>query len=204
MMNKMALDGIDRKGVRLLEFMKLMVFIGFVAITISARGIKAGLAIGIFCFPLWLLLESVNSKSSKTNYWVSKERKKHRSQLPLERDIKHIKKAMKNQDVNKAIIEGRLKEQIYKTLKNEYDLSDDQIETLKNNPEGLKEIDIEDDLLTFLKTAKDLDDLTSEKKRRDVYSRSDELHNSSSYDEVEFKKKIETVLEKLLEIHNLE
>lgn len=185
-------------------FMKLITIIIVVLLTMFARGIRPGIVITIFVVPLWLVAEKLMSDTNSPSLWKSIEETEEFSRLPLGDDIAKMKGARKGQKVKQAILEGRLKDQVCYTLKNEYSLSEEEIEILDEDPEKMIEKIDNEKLLEYLKNARDLNDLKKYdgEERADIFS---EGINRKVYDEnIDFEEKIKSAIDELERINFVE
>ncbi len=197
-------NSLNLAGVRLFKFVKFVFVMVFVLIAVLARSIEAGLAIGVFIFPFWILLEWFYSKSSSANYWMSQEKKRQRSEMPLKKAVEHITKGKENKEINQAIIEGRIKEQVYATLKDRYGFSEEDFRSLDSDPDSLEDKVPNENLRKFLKHAKDLKDLTDGSNQRRPTTVDNEFDTSSSEDEIDFEKRIRLAIDELADIYDIE
>ncbi|MEF8874781.1 MAG: hypothetical protein V5A88_08980 [Candidatus Thermoplasmatota archaeon] len=167
----------DTKGIRSTLSMKsggMVLLVKLFAITILlllslwGRGVIAVVVI-ILIVPLWLIAEIVMFETSASPFWKSIGGREEKSieeseefpRLPLATDINKMKGAKKGQKVKQAILEGRLKDQVFYTLKNEYNLSEEEIKVLDEDPGSMAEKIDNEKLIEYLKNVRDLDDLKS-------------------------------------------
>ncbi|MFW6048356.1 MAG: hypothetical protein ACOC87_03590 [Candidatus Natronoplasma sp.] len=193
-----------RQGVSYILFMKLAAMMTVILLTMFARGIRPGIVITILIVPLWLLAEKLMTDTDSPSLWKSIEDREEFSRLPLQGDIDKMKGARKGQKVKQAIFEGRLKEQVYYALKNEYSLSEEEIRNLDEDPEKMiKKVDNEN-LLEYLKNARNLNDFKKYdgEERVDIFS---EGVNRKVYDEnIDFEEKIKSAINELERINFVE
>ena len=193
-----------RKGVSYNKFMKLTAVMTIVLLTLFARGITPALVIVITIFPLWLLAEKVMSNTHSHSLWKSTEKREDFSRLPLADDINKMKGARKGQKVKQAILEGRLKDQVYYTLKNEHNLSQKEIEILHEDPKSMIEKIDNQKLLEYLNNARDLNDLKKPDGKDDIELFSDRGNNEKNSKKLEFEDKIKSAINGLENIHNVD
>lgn len=137
---------------------KLVSIISLIMLALFSRGVRAGLVVIILVVPLWLFVEMVMSDTGPSPFWKSFEKREEFSRLPLENDIDKMKGARKGQKVKQAILEGRLKEQVFYTLKNEYNLSEEEVKVLDEDPVSMADKIDNEELIEYLKNARDLKD----------------------------------------------
>ncbi|MBS3781915.1 MAG: hypothetical protein KGY66_05095 [Candidatus Thermoplasmatota archaeon] len=193
-----------RRGVSYLLFMKLVTIMIVILLTMFARGIRPSIVITILIIPLWLLAEKVMTDTSSPSFWKSIEKREYFSRLPLADDVNKMKGAKKGQKVKQAILEGRLKDQVYYTLKNEYNLSEEETETLADDPESMIEKIDNEKLIEYLKSARDLNDLKKPdgQDQVELFSEKDDEDSGSKDDK--FEEKIRSAIAELEKIHYVE
>ncbi len=192
----------EKKGVSWKEFMKLTTLVIIILLIIFTRGVRPALVIITFIIPLWLLVEKIMNDTNSLSTWKSIEKKEDFSRLPLASDIRKMKGAKKGQKVKQAILEGRLKDQVYHVLKNDYHLSVEEIRDLEENLDEKREKIDNEVLIRYLKNSRDLNDL----KRPDGEDQH-ELFSESEKKELDdkkfdFEEKIEPVVEELERIYH--
>lgn len=182
-------------------FMKLAAIMTVTLLTMFARGIRPGIVIAILIFPLWLLAEKLMMDTDSSSLWKIIEEKEDFSRLPLVEDVNKMKGAKKGQKVKQAILEGRLKEQVYYALKNEYNLSQEEIKILDEDLENITEKVDNEVLLEYIKNARDLNDLKKPDGEDQVNLFSKEKKRDLKGKKVEFEEKIESAIDELEKIH---
>lgn len=193
-----------RKDVSYVLFMKLTVVTTIVLLTLFARGFRPGILIFMLIIPFWLLAEKVMSNTNSPSLWKSIEKRENFSRLPLAEDINKMKAARKGQEVKQAILEGRLKEQVYKTLKNEYNISNKEISNSEENLEEISKKINNEKLIEYLRNAKDLNDLKKPDSEEQNQLFSDVSNSESNSKKPEFEEKIESAINELERIHHIE
>lgn len=190
-----------RQGVRYVLFMKLVAIATVILLTMFARGVGPGIVIIIVIVPFWLLAEKMMSGTDSQSFWKSTEEKEEFSRLPLVDDVKKMRGAKKGQKVKQAILEGRLKKQVYYALKNEYNLSEEEIKILDKDLERItKKVDNEV-LIQYIKNARDLNDLKKPKGDDRVDLFSEEGKRDLGSKKVEFEEKIKSAINELERLH---
>jgi len=162
-----------------------------ILLALWGRGVSPALVVIIFVIPLWLIAERVMFGTSPSSLWKSIEEREDFSRLPLQSDVDKVKGAKKGQKVKQAILEGRVKDQVFYTLKNEYNLSDEEINDLDKDPESMADRIDNENLLEYLKHAKDLNDI---KKPKD-------LDKKEEGEDLDFENKMESAVSELESIH---
>ncbi|GEM_PF-2850133 len=190
-----------RSGVSYFLFMKLVAIMIVILLTMFVRGTRPGIVIAITIIPLWLLAEKLMTDTESPSLWKSDEEKEEFSRLPLVDDVKKMRGAKKGQKVKQAILEGRLKDQVCYTLKNEYNLSREEIEILAENPESMSQKIDNEKLLNYLKNARDLNDLKKPEGEDQVELFSDEVESESDSKKIEFEDKIKSAINELERMH---
>jgi len=185
------------------QFMKLNVLMIAFFLTLFARGVSGALTMGILMFPLWWLAEKIMSNTESSPFWKSIDKRDDFSRLPLQDDIDKIKGAKKGQKVKQAILEGRLKEQVYYTLKNEYNLSKEEIKVLAEDPESMTEKIDNEKLIEYLKNARDLNDLKKPSGEDQIELFSDGTDDKLESKKPKFEEKIKSAIEELERIQNV-
>lgn len=195
---------LPRKGADLMMFMKLTTITVLVLLALFARGVKPTIIIIIFIFPLWLLAEKVMADTTSNSLWKSIEEREDFSRLPLAEDINKMKGAKKGQKVKQAILEGRIKDQVYYTLKNEYNLSEEDIDILADDPNSMIHKIDNKKLIEYLNRARDLNDLKKPdgEDQMDLFSEEEKEPSSGKNDK--FEAKIGSALAELEKIHYVE
>jgi len=194
-------SGLARKGASYVLFMKLTAIITTILLTLFARGISPALVMGILIVPIWLLAERLMANTNSPSFWKSIEEREDFSRLPLADDIDKMKGAKDGQKVKQAIFEGRIKDQVYYTLKNEYNLSKEEIKILAENPESLTQKIDNKKLLEYLKNARDLNDLKKPDSKDQIELFSDDKDRESDSKNLEFEDKITSAINELERIH---
>ncbi len=192
------------KGANLEMFMKLTAIVILLVSVFFARGVRPGIVITIMIVPLWLFVEKMMSETDSPSLWKSIEEREDFSRLPLADDINKMKGAKKGQKVKQAIIEGRLKDQVYSTLKNEYNLSEEELTILDDDMEKMAQKVDNEVLVEYIKNATDLNDL----KRPDGQERLDLFSKEKKRDikrkNIKFEEKIKSAIAELESIHFVE
>ncbi|MFP4001040.1 MAG: hypothetical protein ACLFSM_02710 [Thermoplasmata archaeon] len=192
-----------RKGVNYILFMKLIAVATAILMTLFVRGLYPGLAMAIVIVPLWLLAEKMMDNTYSPSFWKSIEKREDFSRLPLAEDINKMKRAKKGQKVKQAILEGRLKEQVYYTLKNEYNLSEEEIEMLAEDPNSMIGKIDNKKLLEYLESARDLNDFKKPDGEDQVEIFSEGKNKNVDVKNDKFEEKIRSVIGELEEIHDV-
>ncbi len=189
---------------------KIIILGTVLSITYITRGINALLVLSIVLIILWFLIEKVAEKRVKLNFWKNVEKKGQFHRLPLKKDIEILEKARKGRRTKRAKIEDRLKDQVYKTLRTEYNLTDEEIKALEN---GENEKDIPNtELLNFLRTAKGMTALKRKESDNQLFEDSEtEEYDSSNLkglskkgEDVGFDSRIRRVMDELERILYIE
>jgi len=190
-----------RQDVSYVLFMKLAAIMTVILLTMFGRGIRPGLVVAIFIVPLWILAEKMMIGTDSPSLWKSTEEREEFSRLPLGDDVKKMKGAKKGQKVKQAILEGRLKEQVYYALKNEYNLSEEEIKILDKDLERITQKVDNEILIEYIKNARDLNDLKKpkEKDRVDLFSEGETRDLEGK--KVEFEEKIKSAINELERLH---
>ncbi len=160
---KGTLKNEDIRNVRFLFFQKVFAIGVIISIFFVFRSRWAGVSVAILIIPLWLFCEKLYRESSSVTTWEEEEKKEKNENLPLRDDVQSLQRAEEGNFVKQALFEERIKDQIIFILKREHNLSERDIEVLKDTPEkGFKKIKmIDDNIKDFLIRAKELDDVTS-------------------------------------------
>ncbi len=190
-----------RKGTSYVLFMKVAAITTIILLTLFARGFRPGMVIVFIIIPLWLLTEKVIDKTESPSLWKSAEKKEEFSRLPLNDDIKKMKGARKGQKVKQAILEGRIKDQVFHTLKNEYNLSEKEIKILDEDPDIFSEKIDNEKLMDYIKNARDLNDMKKPDGVDESDLFSDEETSRSELEELGFEEKISSAISELEKIH---
>ncbi len=188
-----------------------IVFIGtFLSITYITRGLNASVVLAVVLISLWFLIEKVAKETVNLDFWEGVERKSQFQRLPLKKDIDSLEEARKGRKTKQAKIEDRLKNQVYQTLKIEYNLTGEEIRALKN---GENESDIPNTkLLSFLKNARGMTELKRKYRDNQIFDDEDvEEHKTTTPDivskgdqEIDFDSKISRVMDELENIHHIQ
>jgi len=197
-------EGLERSGASYIMFMKLATITIFILLTLFARGIRPGIFMIILIIPLWLLAEKVMRDTDSPSLWKSIEKRGEFSRLPLDDDIKKMKIAKKGQKVKQAILEGRLKDQVYYTLKNEYNLTEEEIETLSEDPESMTHKIDNEKLIEYLKNARDLNELKKYDGEERVDLFSEGINREVDGENIDFEKKIKSAISELERLNFVE
>lgn len=196
-----TMDSEARKGADLKMFMKLTAIVILILLTFIARGVRPTITMIILVFPLWFLAEKVMTNTTNPSPWKSVEEKEEFSRLPLKEDIDKMDGAKKGQKVKQAILEGRIKDQVYYALKNEYNLSEEEIKKLDEDPGYMEERIDNKELIEYLKNSRDLNDLKKPngKDEGDLFDEEDK--RGSKDERIEFEEKIKSAIDELESIH---
>ncbi len=194
---------LEMKDVRLGKYMKMTTILISFLLIFYARGMTPALVLIILTVPLWLLTEKIVSDTASLSLWRYIEDKEDFSRLPLADDIKKMKGAKEGQKVKQAILEGRLKDQVSYTLKDEYNLSEKEIEILYEDPESMEDKVDNKKLLEFLKKARDLNDLKKPDGEDQIDLFSDGKDYGSRGKKREFEERITSAVEEIEKIQNL-
>ncbi len=197
-------EGLERSGASYIMFMKLATITIFILLTLFARGIRPGIFMIILIIPLWLLAEKVMRDTDSPSLWKIIEKRGEFSRLPLDDDIKKMKIAKKGQKVKQAILEGRLKDQVYYTLKNEYNLTEEEIETLSEDPESMTHKIDNEKLIEYLKNARDLNELKKYDGEERVDLFSEGINREVDGENIDFEKKIKSAISELERLNFVE
>ncbi|MEF8835471.1 MAG: hypothetical protein V5A76_04885 [Candidatus Thermoplasmatota archaeon] len=199
-----GLSSSARQGANLEMFMKLTAIAILVLLTFVARGVRPTIIMIILVFPLWWLAEKVMANTDAPSFWKSIEEREDFSRLPLVEDINKMEGAREGQKVKQAILEGRLKDQVYYTLKNEYNLSEEEIKILDEDPDSItKKIDNKE-LIKYLKHARDLNDLKKPNGGDQFELFSEEKNGDFEGEKIKFEEKIKSAVVELEKIHHIE
>ncbi len=202
------MDSLARKGANYVLFMKLSAIVTGVFLTMIARGIKPGIVVIILIIPLWLLAEKLMANTGSRTFWKRIEEREEFSRLPLSSDVDKMKGARKGQKAKQAILEGRLKDQVIYTLKDEYNLSGEELKDLEKDPTSMMERIDNEDLIKYLKNARDLNELKKPngKDQVDLFSDEEdsEEHKELDEEDLEFENKIRSAIGELEDIHYVE
>lgn len=190
-----------RKGANLQMFMKLTAIAILILLTFIARGVRPTITIIILVFPLWFLAEKVMTNTTNPSLWKSVEEKEEFSRLPLKEDIDKMDGAKKGQKVKQAILEGRIKDQVYYALKNEYNLSEEEIKKLDEDPGYMEERIDNKELIEYLKNSRDLNDLKKPNGKDEADLFDEEDKRGSKDERIEFEEKIKSAIDELESIH---
>jgi len=196
-----SVGSLARQDLSYVLFMKLAAIMTVIMLTMFARGIRPGIFITILILPLWLLTEKLMTDTEYPSLWKSTEEKDEFSRLPLANDVKKMKGAKGGQKVKQAILEGRLKKQVYYALKNEYNLSEEEMKILDEDLEKITEKVDNEVLLEYIKKARDLNDLKKPKEKDRVDLFSEEETRDLEGKNLEFEEKIESAINELERIH---
>ncbi len=185
-------------------FMKLIGVAVLLFLVFFGRGVRAAILVTVMVIPLWLLVEMVNVDSEFADLWQSIEEKEEFSELPLKDDMISLKKARKGQRVKQALIEGRIKEQIYRLIMIDQNLSDEELRDLKKDDEALVERLDNELLREYIRKAIDLNDLKSPGEVDGTTMFSDEGSKRTDQTTKEFEEKIRAAIEELEKAYGIE
>lgn len=174
-------------------FLLIKVFAIMVLILLAlwGRGDIVALVVIVLIVPLWLIAEVVMFDTSASSLWRSIEKREDFSRLPLSSDINKMRGAKKGQKIKQAILEGRLKDQVFYTLKKEYNLSEEEINDLDEDPESMADRIDNEVLIEYIKNARDLDD----------FKRPKDVDKDVDGENVDFESKMESAVSELESIH---
>ncbi|MFP3871993.1 MAG: hypothetical protein ACOC55_01865 [Candidatus Natronoplasma sp.] len=184
--------------------MKIIAILTLLFLVMFGRGLRAAVVIILVVVPIWLMAEKMNVGSAAPDFWTSTEEREEFSRLPLEKDMVDVRKARKGQKVKRALIEERIKEQVYWALRREKNLSEEEIETLKNDPEELKKRVDNERLRGYLKSAVDLNDLKTADKVEGTDLFSEERTKSFEDTSMDFDEKVDLAIKELEELYRIE
>lgn len=181
-------------------YFKIVLISLIIVLSLFGRGgsARAAIVVASTVIPMWLLVEKINGDSESIKFWKSKKSRESFQQLPLEEDIRRMAEARRGQQVQQAMLESRLKDQIYHTLKEEYNYSEKKIEELKETSE-FEELPNQK-LAKFLKVAKDLNELKKPDKENDLFI---DKVKSAKKEDLSFEEKVLMAVEELEDIYDL-
>ncbi len=184
-----------------MEFIKLALIGAFIIIILSIKGVRAAMVMTALLIPLFLLSIIVGKNKELQDIWETSTKKENFSRLPLKEDVHSIRNARKGSKVKQALIEERLRDEIFYTLKNKNELTEEEIKEIKNDPKKVDEFIENDTFRRYLLNMKSLADFKTIQKGKKGDPFTKKIQRIGSNNDIDFEEKVKETMNELEKIN---